>query len=196
MTFELKPLPYSNDGLSPHISAETLSFHHGKHHAGYVKNLNGLVAGTPDAEKNLETLIQTSGGGIFNNAAQIYNHDFYWNSMKPTGGGEPKGELLTAINGAFGSVATFKEQFKKTGLGRFGSGYVWLVMNDSELSIVDTLNAGSPLTSNQTPIITADLWEHSYYVDYRNDRGRYLQTFLDKLVNWDFAADNLTKASK
>ncbi len=195
MSFQLSPLPYSGDALAPHISAETLSFHHGKHHAGYVKKLNGLVGGTPNAEKSLVEIITSASGGIFNNAAQIYNHDFYWNSMSPNGGGAPSGELLEAVNGGFGSVDGFLEQFKKVGLGRFGSGYVWLVLDGLELKVVDSVNAGNPLTEKQVPILTADLWEHSYYVDYRNDRGGYLDAFLSKLINWDFAAQNLAKAS-
>ncbi len=195
MSFEHNPLPYSGDALSPHISAETLSFHHGKHHSGYVKKLNGMIGGTPYAEKSLTEIIKSADGGIFNNAAQIYNHDFYWNSMSPNGGGEPSGELLQAINSAFNSVDGFKEQFKKVGLGRFGSGYVWLVLDGLTLKIVDSVNAGNPMTDGQVPILTADLWEHSYYVDYRNDRGSYLDAFLSKLINWDFAAQNLAKAS-
>lgn len=194
MAFELPPLRYSNDALAPHISAETIEFHHGKHHAGYVKNLNGLTEGKPTASKSLEDLIGTASGGIFNNAAQIWNHTFYWNSMKAEGGGSPEGDLLAAIEKDFGSFETFKETFKKTGLGRFGSGYVWLVLDGDTLAVRDTLNAGNPLTDGQTPILTADLWEHAYYIDHRNNRGAYLDAFLGSLINWAFAAENFAAA--
>jgi len=194
MAFELPPLPYAMDALAPHISAETLEFHYGKHHNGYVGKLNGLVEGKPEAEKSLVELIKTTDGGIFNNAAQIWNHDFYWHSMKASGGGAPSGDLAAAIDRDFGSFDAFKAEFKKVGMGRFGSGYVWLVLDGGTLKVRDTLNAGNPMTDGQAPILTSDLWEHTYYIDYRNDRGKYLDTFMDALVNWDFAAKNFDAA--
>ena len=194
MAFELPPLPYSMDALAPHISAETMEYHYGKHHAGYVKKLNALTEGKPEAEKSLEELIKTTEGGVFNNAAQVWNHDFYWKSMKPGGGGDPVGALADAIKEAFGSFDGFRDAFKKTGLGRFGSGYAWLVWKDGKLSVRDTLNAGNPITDGETPILTTDVWEHAYYIDHRNDRGAYLDVFLEKLVNWEFANENFEKA--
>jgi Fe-Mn family superoxide dismutase len=194
MAFELPPLPWSKDALAPHISPETIDYHYGKHHAGYVKKLNALTEGKPEAEKSLEELIRTADGGVFNNAAQIWNHTFYWKSMRPNGGGTPSGDLLSAIERDFGSFDAFKEAFKSTGLGRFGSGYVWLVLDGEKLVVRDTLNAGNPLTDGQVPLLTADLWEHAYYIDHRNDRGGYLDAFLGHLANWDFAAENLAGA--
>ncbi len=194
MAFELPPLPWSKDALAPHISPETIDYHYGKHHAGYVKKLNALTEGKPEAEKSLEELIRTADGGVFNNAAQIWNHTFYWKSMTPNGGGTPSGDLLSAIERDFGSFDAFKEAFKNTGLGRFGSGYVWLVLDGEKLVVRDTLNAGNPLTDGQVPLLTADLWEHAYYIDHRNDRGGYLDAFLAHLANWDFAAENLAGA--
>jgi len=194
MAFELPPLPYSNDALAPHISAETIEFHYGKHHAGYVKNLNNLCEGKAEASQSLEELIKTTDGGIFNNAAQIWNHTFYWNSMCAGGGKAPSGELAAAIEKDFGSIDIFKAAFKKEGLSRFGSGYVWLVLDGEKLKIRSTQNAGNPLTDGQTPILTADLWEHAYYIDHRNDRGQYLEAFLGSLVNWSFAAENFAAA--
>ncbi|MEI7795501.1 MAG: superoxide dismutase [Fe] [Methylococcaceae bacterium] len=190
MAFELPALPYAKDALAPHISAETLEFHHGKHHQTYVTNLNNLVPNTEFADLSLEEIVMKSTGGIFNNAAQVWNHTFYWNSLAPNAGGEPTGELAAAINATFGSFATFKEEFTKTAITTFGSGWAWLVKNaDGSLALVSTSNAGCPLTAGQTPLLTCDVWEHAYYVDYRNARPAYLEAFW-ALVNWDFAAKN------
>jgi Fe-Mn family superoxide dismutase len=191
MAIQLPPLPYAKDALSPHLSPETLEFHYGKHHAGYVTKLNGLLEGTPMAEKSLEEIVKTSNGAIFNNAAQIWNHTFYWNSLSPQGGGEPKGAIADLINKNFGSFAAFKEKFTAAAVGQFGSGWAWLVKNkDGSLSIEQTGNAETPLTKGQTPLLTCDVWEHAYYIDYRNARPDYVNAFW-KLVNWDFANKNL-----
>ncbi|MBL1294500.1 MAG: superoxide dismutase [Fe] [Thiotrichales bacterium] len=192
MAHELPALPYALDALAPHISAETLEIHHGKHHATYVTNINNLVAGTEYEGLSLEEIIvKAPAGGIFNNAAQIWNHSFYWNCLSPNGGGEPTGAIAEAINKAFGSFAEFKEQFSKTSITTFGSGWGWLVKNsDGSLALVSTSNAGNPLTEGQTPILTCDVWEHAYYVDYRNRRPDYVAAFWN-LVNWDFANANL-----
>lgn len=190
MAFELPALPYPNDALAPYISAETLEFHHGKHHQTYVTNLNNLVPGTEFEGLSLEEIVVKSSGGIFNNAAQVWNHTFYWNCLAPNAGGEPTGELGDAINATFGSFAKFREEFTKTAITTFGSGWAWLVKNaDGSLALVSTSNAGCPLTAGQTPILTCDVWEHAYYVDYRNARPAYLEAFW-ALVNWDFAAKN------
>ena len=190
MAFELPPLPYPQDALAPHISAETLEFHYGKHHQTYVNNLNNLVPNTRFADMSLEEIIKNSDGGIFNNAAQVWNHTFYWHSLTPNGGGEPTGELLAAINKSFGSFAEFKELFTKTAIGTFGSGWAWLVKNsDGSLAVVSTSNAATPLTTAQKPLLTCDVWEHAYYIDYRNARPKYMEAFW-QLVNWDFAAKN------
>jgi len=192
MAHELPALPYALDALAPHISAETLEIHHGKHHATYVTNINNLVAGTEYESASLEEIIvKAPAGGIFNNAAQIWNHTFYWNCLSPNGGGEPTGAIADAINEAFGSFAEFKEQFSKTSITTFGSGWGWLVKNsDGSLALASTSNAGNPLTEGQTPILTCDVWEHAYYVDYRNRRPDYVAAFWN-LVNWDFANANL-----
>lgn len=191
MAFELPALPYAKDALMPHISPETIDYHYGKHHQAYVNNLNGLVEGTDNAKKSLEEIIKSSDGGLFNNAAQVWNHTFYWNCLSPNGGGEPTGTVADAINGAFGSFANFKEQFSKSAAGNFGSGWTWLVKDtNGKLAIVNTSNAGCPLTAGQTPVLTVDVWEHAYYVDYRNARPKYLEAFW-ALVNWDFVASNL-----
>lgn len=194
MAFELPALPYAKDALEPHISAETLDFHHGKHHNTYVTKLNGLVEGTDLADKSLEEIIKTSSGGIFNNAAQIWNHTFYWNSLSPNGGGEPSGELAEAINSAFGSFADFQAKFNDKAVNNFGSSWTWLVKNaDGSLDIVNTSNAGTPITEDGvTPLITVDLWEHAYYIDYRNVRPDYLKGFW-ALANWGFASENFSK---
>ncbi len=190
MTFELPALPFEKDALAPYISAETLEFHHGKHHQTYVTNLNNLVPGTEFENLSLEEIVVKATGGIFNNAAQVWNHTFYWNCLAPDAGGEPTGELGDAINATFGSFAKFKEEFTKTAVTTFGSGWAWLVKNaDGSLALVSTGNAGCPLTTGQTPILTCDVWEHAYYVDYRNARPAYLEAFW-ALVNWDFAAKN------
>jgi Fe-Mn family superoxide dismutase len=190
MAFELPPLPYANNALEPHISAETIEFHYGKHHQTYVTNLNNLVPGTEFEGKTLEDIITKSSGGIFNNAAQIWNHTFYWNSLTPNGKDAVEGALADAINSKFGSFAEFKEQFTKSAATNFGSGWTWLVKNaDGSLEIVNTSNAGCPLTAGQTPLLTCDVWEHAYYIDYRNARPKYLESFW-ALVNWDFVAAN------
>lgn len=190
MTHVLPPLPYEKNALEPHISAETLDFHYGKHHQTYVTNLNNLIAGTEFETLSLEDIVKKSSGGIFNNAAQVWNHTFYWNSLSPNGGGEPTGALADAINAAFGSFETFKAELTKTAITTFGSGWAWLVKNaDGSLALVSTSNAATPLTAGQTPILTIDVWEHAYYVDYRNLRPKYVEAFWN-LVNWDFAAQN------
>lgn len=190
MTYELPALPYAQDALAPHISEETLEYHYGKHHQTYVTNLNNLVPGTEFEDKTLEEIITSASGPIFNNAAQIWNHTFYWNCLSPTGGGEPVGTLAEVINAAFGSFDTFKEEFTKTAVGTFGSGWGWLVKNaDGSLAIVSTSNAGNPLTAGQTPLLTCDVWEHAYYIDYRNARPKYVEAFWN-LVNWEFVEAN------
>jgi Fe-Mn family superoxide dismutase len=190
MAFELPALPYSSNRLVPYISEETLDFHHGKHHQTYVTNLNNLIAGTEFEGLTLEEIIVKSSGPIFNNAAQVWNHTFYWNSLIPNGGGEPTGKLAEAIVATFGSFAKFKEEFTKTAVTTFGSGWAWLVKNaDGSLGLVSTSNAGTPLTTGQIPLLTADVWEHAYYIDYRNARPAYLEAFWN-LVNWDFAEAN------
>ena len=191
MTHELPPLPYAKDALAPHISAETLEFHHGKHHKTYVDNLNKLVAGTEFENSSLEDIIAKSSGGVFNNAAQIWNHTFYWNCLSPSGGGAPSGKVGDAINAAFGDFATFKEKFSQTAITTFGSGWGWLVKNASGgLELASTSNAGCPLTTGAVPLLTCDVWEHAYYIDYRNARPKYVEAFWN-LVNWDFVAKNL-----
>lgn len=191
MTYTLPELPYAKDALEPHISAETLEFHHGKHHQTYVTNLNNLVPGTEYAGLSLEEIIQKApSGGIFNNAAQVWNHTFYWHSLSPQGGGAPTGPLASAIEHTFGSFEKFKEEFTKCAVTTFGSGWAWLVKNaDGTLAIVSTGNAGCPLTAGQTPLLTCDVWEHAYYIDYRNARPKYVEAFWN-LVNWEFAAQN------
>lgn len=190
MKFELDPLPYAKDALNPHLTAETLSFHYDKHHTAYMNNLKKLLEGKPEAEKSLEEIVKTSSGGVFNNAAQVWNHTFYWNSMKPNGGGEPTGALADAIKRDFGSYAEFRSQFHTAALGQFGSGWAWLVVDSGKLKITTTGNADTPMAKGLKCLLTADVWEHAYYIDYRNLRAKYLDTFLDKLVNWDFAAAN------
>jgi Fe-Mn family superoxide dismutase len=193
MAFELIELPYPQNGLEPHISAETLEYHYGKHHRTYVNNLNNLVVDTQYENMSLEDIIKNATGGIFNNAAQDWNHAFYWQCLAPNAGGEPKGKLLDAINKDFGSFAQFKDEFTKTAVSTFGSGWGWLVKNaDGSLEIMSTSNAGNPLTDNKTPLLTCDVWEHAYYIDYRNARPKYLEAFW-ALVNWDFVAKNFTK---
>jgi Fe-Mn family superoxide dismutase len=192
MAFELPALPFAIDALEPHISAETLEFHHGKHHATYVSKLNGLVEGTDLAEKSLEEIIKSAKGPLFNNAAQIWNHTFYWNCLAPNAGGEPTGAVADAINSSFGSFAEFKAAWNDKAVNNFGSSWTWLVKTaDGSLDIVNTSNAATPLTDETvTPLLTVDLWEHAYYIDYRNARPSYLNGFW-ALVNWDFVAKNL-----
>ena len=191
MAIELPPLPYERNALEPHISAETLEYHYGKHHQTYVTNLNNMIAGTEFADMPLEEIIRKSQGGMFNNAAQVWNHTFYWNCLKPNGGGEPTGKLAELINKAFGDFAKFKEEFSKLSIGTFGSGWGWLVQRpDGSLALVSTSNAGTPLTGEDKALLTCDVWEHAYYIDYRNARPKYVEAFCN-LVNWDFVASNL-----
>jgi len=191
MTFELPALPYDRNALAPHISEETLNYHYGKHHQAYVTNLNKLTEGTEFASMSLEEVVKKSEGGMFNNAAQVFNHTFYWNSLSPNGGGAPSGAIAEAINKQFGSFDAFKEAFTQKAATLFGSGWAWLVKNpDGSLSIEQTSNAATPITGDQTPILTCDVWEHAYYVDYRNARPKYIEAFWS-LVNWDFANSNL-----
>ncbi|MFB1076796.1 superoxide dismutase [Fe] [Photobacterium damselae] len=192
MAFELPALPYAKDALEPHISAETIEYHYGKHHNTYVVKLNGLVEGTDLADKSLEEIIKSSAGGVFNNAAQVWNHTFYWHCLSPNAGGEPTGEVAEAINKAFGSFEAFKAQFTDSAVNNFGSGWTWLVKNtDGTLAIMNTSNAGCPIVEEGiTPLLTVDVWEHAYYIDYRNLRPTYMEAFW-ALVNWDFVAKNL-----
>ena len=200
MVFTLPDLPYAKDALAPHISSETLDFHHGKHHNAYVGKLNGLIEASDLADKSLEDIIKISAGdsaqaGIFNNAAQIWNHTFYWHSMAPNGGGAPSGELAELIDRDFGSLDAFKKAFADAGATQFGSGWAWLVLANGKLEVRKTLNAETPLTEDGvTPLLTMDVWEHAYYIDFRNARPSYIDTFLGKLINWDFAAQNLQAA--
>jgi len=189
MAFELPKLPYEMDALAPAISEETLQYHYGKHHKAYVDNLNKLVAGTEDESKSLEEIMKSSKGPLFNNAAQAWNHTFYWHCLSPNGGGEPKGTLKEAIDASFGSFADFKEAFTAAGLSNFGSGWTWLVKNpEGSLAIVNTSNAGNPLVEGKSPLLTCDVWEHAYYIDYRNARPSYLDAYWS-LVNWSFVQD-------
>ena len=189
---ELPDLPYAMNALAPHISAETLEFHYGKHHQAYVNNLNNLIPGTEFEESSLEDIIvKAPAGTIFNNSAQVWNHTLYWNSMSPQGGGDPSGDVAAAINGAFESFEEFKKQFTQRATTNFGSGWTWLVKNaDGSLAIENTSNAGNPLTNGQTPIITCDVWEHAYYIDYRNVRAEYLEAWW-RLVNWELVAKGI-----
>ncbi|MFC2067435.1 superoxide dismutase [Chloroflexota bacterium] len=191
MEHQLPELPYNKDALAPHISAETIEYHYGKHHKAYVDNINRLIPGTEFENIPLEEIIQKSSGGIFNNAAQIWNHSFYWNCLSPKGGGEPNGELANIISEQFGSFAPFKEKFTITAVTLFGSGWIWLVKNsDSSLSIETTSNARNPLKEGKKALLTCDVWEHAYYIDYRNARAKYIEEFWN-LVNWDFVTANL-----
>ena len=191
MAFSLPPLPYKMNALEPHISSETLEFHYGKHHQTYVNNLNGLVEGTDNASKSLEEIIMSSDGGLFNNAAQVWNHTFYWNCMGPNGGGNPTGSAADAINQAFGSFDNFKDQFSKSAATNFGSGWTWLVKNSSgAVEIQNTSNAGCPMTSGNKAVLTIDVWEHAYYVDKRNARPAYIESWWN-LVNWDYVNSQL-----
>jgi len=191
MSFELPALPYAKDALAPHISAETLEYHYGKHHQTYVTNLNNLIKGTEFESASLEDIVKKSSGGLFNNAAQVWNHTFYWNGLKPNGGGAATGAIADAINAKWGSFDKFKEEFTKSCVGNFGSGWTWLVKKaDGSLDIVNTSNAATPLTGTDKPLLTCDVWEHAYYIDYRNARPKYLEAFW-ALVNWDFASQNL-----
>jgi Fe-Mn family superoxide dismutase len=196
MAFELPSLPYADTALEPYYSAKTFSFHHGKHHKAYVDNLNKLLPGSPFENSTLEEIILAVAGdatkaGFFNNAAQVWNHTFFWNCMKPGGGGAPSGALAAKIDAAFGSYEKFAEQFKAAAVGRFGSGWAWLVLDGGELKIMSTPNAETPMTGGKKALLTVDVWEHAYYLDFQNRRPDFVQTFLDHLVNWDFVAANL-----
>ncbi|KLR62734.1 superoxide dismutase [Actinobacteria bacterium IMCC26207] len=191
MAFELPPLPYAKDALAPHISEETLEYHYGKHHQTYVTNLNKMVEGTDFENSSLEEVIMNSEAGVFNNSAQIWNHSFYWSSMAPDGGGAPTGEVADAINSAFGSYDTFVEKFKEAATTQFGSGWAWLVDAGSGLEIMKTANADLPMKHNAKALLTIDVWEHAYYIDFRNARPNYIGTFVDSLINWDFVAANM-----
>lgn len=191
MVFSLPPLPYEKNALAPHISEETLDYHYGKHHQTYVNNLNKLIENTEFASLSLEEIIKQSSGGLFNNAAQVWNHTFYWHCLSPTGGGKPTGKLAEAIQNAFGSFEQFKDQFSNTAITTFGSGWAWLVQdNHGDLKIISTSNAETPMTDGLTAILTCDVWEHAYYIDYRNARPDYMKAFW-ALVNWTFAEENL-----
>jgi Fe-Mn family superoxide dismutase len=191
MEHKLPPLPYSMEALQPHISRETLEYHYGKHHQAYVTNLNNLIKGTEFENASLEEIIRKSSGGVFNNSAQVWNHTFFWNCMKPNGGGMPSDPLATAINAKWGSFDKFKEEFSKACVTNFGSGWTWLVKKpDGSVDIVNTSNAGTPLTGADKPLLTCDVWEHAYYIDYRNARPKFVEAFWN-VVNWDFAAKNL-----
>jgi superoxide dismutase, Fe-Mn family len=199
MAFELPPLPYPKNALEPHISERTMDFHYGRHHQAYVTNLNNLVKDQPLERQSLEEIIaatykDSSKTGVFNNAAQVWNHTFFWHSMKPQGGGAPSGEITTAITRDCGGLDKFKEQFKAAAVGQFGSGWAWLVADRGQLKIVPTPNAVNPLAEGQTALLTCDVWEHAYYLDYQNRRPDFVQTFLDHLINWEFVAQNLAKA--
>lgn len=191
MAFELPALPYEMDALAPHISKETLEFHYGKHHQTYVTNLNNLIEGTDDANKSLEDIILSADGGLFNNAAQVWNHTFYWNSLSPNGGGAPTGAIADKIGSAFGSVENFVTELSQAAVTQFGSGWAWLVEDGSGLSIMKTANADLPMKHAAKAILTIDVWEHAYYIDYRNARPKYVETLITNLINWDFANANL-----
>ena len=199
MAFELPPLPYPKNALEPHTSAKTLEFHHDKHHAAYVTNLNNLVKDSPMASQSLEEIIKAtakddSKAGIFNNAAQVWNHTFFWNCMKPNGGGQPPGDVAAAITKSFGSYDKFKEEFKAACVGQFGSGWGWLVSGGGALKITKTPNAVNPLSQGQTALLTCDVWEHAYYLDFKNDRKAFLDAWFDKLLNWEFASSQYAAA--
>ena len=191
MAITLPPLPYAQDALAPHLSKETLEFHYGKHHKSYVDKLNELIKGTADADKSLEDIVKSATGGVFNNAAQVWNHTFYWHCLSPNGGGEPTGAAANAINAAFGSFADFKKKFTDSAVSNFGSGWTWLVKKGDGVEIVNTSNAATPLTDDGvTPLLAVDVWEHAYYIDYRNSRPRYMEAFWN-IVNWEFVNSNM-----
>ena len=199
MAFELPPLPYPMDALQPHMSSRTLEFHHGKHHKAYVDNLNNLVKDTPFARQSLEDIIKATAkdeakAGVFNNAAQVWNHTFFWNCMKPHGGGQPTGDVAKGIEQAFGGLDKFKQEFKQAATTQFGSGWAWLVNDGGKLKITKTPNAVNPLSQGHTALLTCDVWEHAYYLDFQNRRPDFVQTFLDHLVNWEFVAKSLSGA--
>jgi Fe-Mn family superoxide dismutase len=191
MSFQLPELPFAPDALAPHMSAETFEFHHGKHHNAYVTNLNKLIDGTENADKSLDEIIMSSDGGLFNNAAQHFNHSFFWNCLSPNGGGAPSGDLAAAIDRDFGSYDAFKEKFMTTAATQFGSGWGWLVEKGGKLDVIGTANADLPMKHGAKALLTVDVWEHAYYIDYRNARPKFLEVFMDELVNWEFVAKNL-----
>lgn len=196
MSFVLPKLPYAIDALNPYISRETMEFHYGKHHQAYVNKLNELVQGKPESKMTLENIILSSSGAMFNNAAQIWNHTFYWNCLSPAGGGEPKGNIADAINRNFGSFSLFKQKFTDASTTLFGSGWSWLVKNpDGKLEIIQTKDAGNPLTDGKKPLLTCDVWEHAYYLDYQNKRKDYCEAVFDHLINWDFAEEQFGEYS-
>jgi Fe-Mn family superoxide dismutase len=201
MAFELPPLPYPKDALAPHMSAETLDFHHDKHHRAYVTTLNKLIEGSALANASLEDIMRKSANDekmapIFNNAAQTWNHTFFWNSMKPQGGGKPSDQLASRLDQAFEGLDNFRAEFKKAAEGQFGSGWAWLVLDRGKLKIVKTANADTPLVHRQAPLVACDVWEHAYYIDYRNRRGDFVQVFLDHLINWEFVARNIEQQER
>ena len=191
MAFELPPLPWAEDALAPHISAETIEYHYGKHHKTYVDNLNKAVDGTPDADLSLEEIILKAEGPLFNNSAQVWNHTFFWNGLSPNGGGQPTGAVADAINASFGSYDEFRTQLTQAGITQFGSGWAWLIDNNGTLEVTKTANADLPLKHGQKALWTIDVWEHAYYIDYRNARPKFIDVVLDNLVNWDFVNQNL-----
>jgi Fe-Mn family superoxide dismutase len=197
MKFEIPKLPYPANALEPHISRETVELHYEKHHMGYLDKLRKIIEGKPEAELSLEELIRTSSGDLFNNAAQVWNHTFYWSSLSPDGGGEPDETLLRPIEDAFGSYARFRDHFAEAAIGEFGSGWAWLVFDSrGRLSVRNSSDAENPLQRNLVPLLTLDVWEHAYYVDYRNERARYVDAFLDHLLNWEFVEANLALAGE
>jgi Fe-Mn family superoxide dismutase len=192
MAIELPPLPWAGDALAPHISKETIDYHYGKHHQTYVTKLNELIAGTANAGKSLEEIVKSSQGPVFNNSAQVWNHTFYWNSLKPKGGGQPTGAVATAIKDSFsGGYDAFRKEFTDAAISQFGSGWAWLVKDGGKLKVVKTPNAETPLTTSAKALLTCDVWEHAYYIDYRNARAKYVEIYFDHLVNWDFANANI-----
>jgi Fe-Mn family superoxide dismutase len=191
VSFTLPPLPYAKDALVPHMSAETFDYHYGKHHQAYLNKLNELVAGKPEESKSLEEIIRSSEGVLFNQAAQVWNHTFFWNSMRPGGGGQPRGDIADAINRDFGSFEKFRTEFAAAATNRFGSGWAWLTLENNKLVVSSTSNAETPVKDKKHVLLTLDVWEHAYYIDYRNARPNFINAFLDHLVNWEFANDNL-----
>ncbi|MBA2723109.1 MAG: superoxide dismutase [Methylibium sp.] len=195
MAFTLPPLPFDKGALAPHMSAETFDFHHGKHHQAYVTKLNELTAGKPEEKQSLEEIIKAAPEGpLFNNAAQVWNHTFFWSCLSPKGGGEPTGDLKAAIDSDLGGFAKFKEEFTNAAITQFGSGWAWLVVDGGKLKVTKTPNAGTPVKTGQSALLTLDVWEHAYYIDHRNARPKFIETFFAKLVNWEFAGQNLAKA--
>ena len=192
MAIELPPLPWAEDALAPHLSAETIQYHYGKHHRAYIKKTNELIEGTPLARKPLEEIVKSAQGDVFNQAAQAWNHAFLWQSMRPGGGGQPTGAIAEAIRESFGGYDRFRREFQSAAVSQFGSGWAWVVKENGRIAVKKTHDADTPLTSTQKPLLTLDLWEHAYYIDYRNERPKYVEAFLDYLANWDFATANLT----